>query len=158
MDVLIGTSLSDEDAASMQAVAPRATMHFAEDREDVLARIGDVEVYMPGPCDAEVFAAAGPELKWVHFPWAGLDGCVPEEFAQRDVVITNSAGVFAIPMAEHAVALMLAFARGVYLCAGRGPEEVWHGEGAREGISSAMHELKGATLGILGYGGIGRAT
>lgn len=158
MDVLIGTSLSDEDAAALQAVAPQATMHFAKGREDVLARIGGVEVYMPGPCDAEVFAAAGMELKWVHFPWAGLDGCVPEELAGRDVVITNSAGVFAIPMAEHALALMLAFARGVHLCAGRGPGEVWHGEGAREGISSAMHELKGATLGILGYGGIGRAT
>jgi phosphoglycerate dehydrogenase-like enzyme len=74
------------------------------------------------------------------------------------VTLTNSAGVFAVSMAEHALALMLAFARGLHLCARRKPEQVWHGEGSRQSVASEMRELNGTTLGVVGYGQVGAAT
>ncbi|MHC4480951.1 MAG: D-2-hydroxyacid dehydrogenase [Planctomycetota bacterium] len=157
MKVVIGTRLSDQEAETLRSAVPQADIRLARDRQAVLAEITDAEVYVPGPLAEEVFQAAG-QLRWVHFPWAGLDGCLPPALIKGEATVTNSAGLFAIPMAEHALALMLAFARGLNRCVQRGPQDLWHGEGARKAIESGLRELHGATLGIVGYGGIGRAT
>jgi len=89
--------------------------------------------------------------------WAGLDTELFPAVSESGVTVTNSAGVFAVPMAEHAMALMLAFARALHVCMRRSPEALWHAKGSRRSVAEQMAELNGATLGVVGYGGIGRA-
>ncbi len=150
--VVIG---GDVGGADLAATGVRVCV--ADGRDAVLKELPDADGYVPGPWDDEVLAAA-PGLRWVHFMWAGVDGLIFPAAVESDVTITNSAGAFAVPMAEHVMALMLAFARGVHLCTCRSPHDLWHAEGSRGSLTPHMREMSGATLGILGYGGIGRET
>jgi len=154
MKVLISGNLSEADRAALQAAAPAAELCVVADREAVTDQIADAEVYVPGPWDAGVLAAAA-KLRWVHFRWAGVEGQLFPEARRSDVVITNSAGVFAVPMAEHALALMLALSRRLHRCIGADGEDPWRQ--TRQAIGRHVLEMEGAVLGILGYGGIGRA-
>ncbi len=157
MKVLVGSRLTEEDAAAVRQAVPRADVRLAQDRKAVPGEIADADVYVPGPWSEDVFRRA-ERLRWVHFMWAGLDSQLFPAVSESDVVVTNSAGVFAIPMAEHAIALMLAFARAIHVCLRRSPEALWHEKGSRRSVTERMGELNGATLGVVGYGGIGRAT
>ena len=155
MKILIGADISQEKMLRLRAAAPGAEIATVADRTAALAQIADADAYVPGPWDEGVLAAAG-RLRWVHFRWAGVTGQVFPAMVESAVVLTNSAGVFAIPMAEHALALMLALARALNVCLPPSPEDPWRATAER--ARPRMRELHGATLGILGYGGIGRAT
>ena len=121
--------------------------------ERLTEEIRDAEVYCGFGLPREAFRAAD-RLRWVHSGAAGVD--VFPELRESDVVLTNSAGLHAEPMAEHALAMMLHFARGLDVAEAGRREERWaHPELA--GRDSPVRELAGATVGVVGYGGIGSA-
>lgn len=88
-----------------------------------------------------------PNVKWIHSMSVGVDAILNAEVRSNDIVITNAKGCTAIPISEHALALMLALARGVPAMVRQQRAKVW-GE-------IAVRELSEATVGIVGYGHIG---
>lgn len=121
----------------------------------LIAEIGDAEVYAGFGIPRAAFLAAR-DLRWVHSAAAGVGGSLFEEMRASDVVLTNSAGLHAEPLADHALAMILFFARGLDIAAvGKARREWLHAEMA--GSESRMVEVAGRTVGIVGYGGIGRA-
>jgi phosphoglycerate dehydrogenase-like enzyme len=89
-----------------------------------------------------------PQMRLVSVWGTGTDNIDLAAAARRGVMVTNTPGVSAFSVAEHALALMLAVARGIPAqdAAVRGGE--WpRGQGV---------ELRGKTLGIVGLGAIGR--
>ena len=76
--------------------------------------------------DEDVLATA-PALRWVHFLWAGIESQLFPAALESGVVITNTAGGYAEPMADHVMALVLALARRLDVCMRRPPERVWPG-------------------------------
>lgn len=97
----------------------------------------------------EAVFAASPRLRLISIWGTGTDNVDLGAAARRGIAVTNTPGVAAHSVAEHAVALMLAVARSIPQmdAAVRGGE--W-----RRGQST---ELRGKTLGIVGLGAIGRA-
>ena len=87
--------------------------------------------------------------------WAGLDSTLFPEIIESDVVITNSAGVFNIPIAEHVLGMMLSFSRSLHLATRWLPKYLGDGK-ISDKLYGSIRELHGTTLGIIGYGGIGR--
>jgi phosphoglycerate dehydrogenase-like enzyme len=156
MKILVGARLSEQDVAALRSAAPNAQICIAADLQAALIEVADAQVYVAGRWSDEILAA-GRSLRWVHFTWAGMDDVLSPALVESEVTVTNSAAVFAVPMAEHAMALMLAFARGVHLCSRRKPAQLWHGEGSRRSVASQLGELNGATLGVVGFGGVGSA-
>ena len=156
MKVLLGHRCGQGELAGLRAAAPRADVRQADGREAVLEGIVDADGYVPGPWGEDVLAA-GTRLRWVHFPWAGVETELLPSLLERDVTVTNCAGVFAVPMAEHVLGIMLTFARALHVCARGTAEGLWVGRGARRRVTECIGELCGATVGIVGYGGIGRA-
>ena len=156
MHILIGADISEGKMQRLQAAAPDADISTADEKPAVLERIGEADAYVPGPWDPEVLAAGG-RLRWVHFRWAGIGGQMFPAVVESSVTVTNSAGVFAVPMAEHAMALMLALTRSLNVCMPPRPgDDPWRA--TAPAARDRMREMQGGTLGILGYGGIGRAT
>ena len=103
----------------------------------------------------EAFRAA-ERLRWVHSGAAGVGGTLYPEMRESDVVLTNSAGAYAEPMAEHALAMIFHFARGLDVAAvGQSRGEWRHADLARRGRPQV--ELPGKVAGVLGYGATGRA-
>jgi len=92
-------------------------------------------------------------LRWVQVTSAGVDRLLGNPlFEQRDVILTTTSGIHAVTMAEYALGMMLAFAHHLprFIALQRARE--W----PRERDALVPRLLRGATLGIVGYGSIGR--
>jgi len=101
---------------------------------------------------AELLATA-TKLRWLQSPSAGVERLWSLPDLQRsDVIVTNARGAHAPNMAEHVFAMILAFSRGILQSREFQKEHVWEGRGARE----FCYELADKTLGVIGYGNIGR--
>ena len=105
--------------------------------------------------DAQVLAAAGPQLKVVANVAVGYDNIDLSAAEAAGVIVTNTPGVLDRASADHTFALILDATRriteGDRLIRGQQPW-VW---GPR--MLVGLDISAGATLGILGYGRIGQA-
>ena len=57
---------------------------------------------------------AMPALRWVQLSSAGADHMITQGLFERrpDLVVTTASGIHAIPIGEHVIGMILAFARG----------------------------------------------
>lgn len=110
--------------------------------------------------DAEVVAAFPmrmppieklPRAKWLHSFSAGVDKILTPEVARSEVLLTNSSGVHATPIAEMILAYCLMFARGFTKTVGEQREHQWH-------KNYQTGEFRGSTVLIVGLGAIGTET
>ena len=85
-----------------------------------------------------------PGLRWVQLGAAGVEMWFDAGLMTPDVVWTAAKGVYARPMAEHILAMILAAARGL-------PERLR----ARTWGASYGRVLTGSTVGVVGAGGVG---
>jgi D-3-phosphoglycerate dehydrogenase len=94
-----------------------------------------------------------PELpgsvRWVQLPSAGVEQWIRAGAIDADRAWTSATGAFGLPVAEHALALMLAADKAIHAFA---RENAWSGEGRHR-----IRALTGTTVAIVGAGGIGRA-
>jgi len=110
--------------------------------------------------DAEVVAAFPmrmpsvtdlPKAKWLHSFSAGVDKVLSPEVAKSNIILTNSSGVHATPIAEMILAYCLMFARGFTKTIGEQSEHTWH-------KNYSTCELRNSTVLIVGLGAIGTET
>lgn len=85
-----------------------------------------------------------PDVRWVQLGAAGIEMWFDAGLMGPDIVWTAAKGVYARPIAEHVLALILAAARDL---PGRIRARSWGSPGGRL--------VTGATVGIVGAGGIG---
>jgi phosphoglycerate dehydrogenase-like enzyme len=112
-----------------------------------LAPIGDASaVVWYGGSPADFAAMAHPGIRWVQLPNAGVEQWLDAGIITGDRVFSSAAGSYAPTVAEHTLALLLAAAR-------RLPDLIR----ARTWTYPSPATLRGATVGIIGAGGIGRA-
>lgn len=114
------------------------------------------EIYLGWGVPREVFAAAAGTLRWAHSASAGVGGVLYPQMVQSDVILTNSAGVHAEPIADTVLAMILHFARGFDFAVRAQAERRWHKE-PWDATDAPVRELAESTVGLLGLGGIARA-
>ncbi|CAM9310026.1 unnamed protein product, partial [Heterosigma akashiwo] len=88
-------------------------------------------------------------LKWMHSRFAGVDHLLFPDFVSSSVMLTNARGLFSSSLAEYCMLGALWFAKDVRRLQRNQREGKWE--------KFVIHELRGATMGILGYGDIGQA-
>jgi phosphoglycerate dehydrogenase-like enzyme len=112
--------------------------------------IGDVDAVY-GQVTAEDFPSA-KNLRWVQSPSAGVEWMwrVPG-LQDSDVMVTNMRGAHAATIAEHTFAMLLTHTRGLRTFDQLQRDHQW-GRG-----ELALSNIKGLTMGIIGFGNIGRA-
>ena len=103
-------------------------------------------------------ATSGPDarLRWAHTASAGVSAGLVEAVRGSGVVLTNAAGVYAEPMADTVLAMMLHFARGLDVAVRAQAERRWD-KAPFDASDAPVRELAECTVGIVGLGGIGRA-
>jgi phosphoglycerate dehydrogenase-like enzyme len=121
-------------------------------REDTLTMIADADVYV-GWMSKDVCLAA-KKLKWVQSPSSGIDYylAIPE-FKESDALLTSASGTHGACLAESALGMILAYTRGIRDSILAQPTHQW----AIRQIRPKLVELTGTTLGIIGFGRVGRA-
>ena len=102
----------------------------------------------PWPCLEDVFGMC-PNLRWVHSRSVGLERSLFLELVESPVVLTNGVGVFSRPLGEFVLGAILYFAKDFRRMIRNQVAGVWE---AFDVLSVA-----GQTVGIVGYGDIGRA-
>jgi phosphoglycerate dehydrogenase-like enzyme len=110
---------------------------------------------------AEIYYATGglppleqaPNLRWVQLHWAGVDHLREQPIWQSDILLTSASGVHAPNIGQYVMAQLLTWAQRTprwlhYQRLAEWPADRWQ--------KLLPDELRGRTLGILGYGSIGR--
>lgn len=120
--------------------------------EDAAREIVDADIMFGWPTASMLESA--PNLKWVQFPSAGADRLLQvPELVEADIIVTNTRGAHAPSIAEHVFGLLLSMTRAIPSCVGWQKEHAWN----RQDGYRLPREIMGSTMGIVGYGHIGRA-
>ena len=139
--------------AEIQARHPNSELVVAANRDQVLDLIGDADGLFGAP-NAMEFAAA-EQLKWIQAGSAGVEWLwnIPALQGRDDVVVTNMRSAHAATIADHCFAMLLYFTRAIPQWKELHDKAEW----GRGQVQGRMVALEGKTIGILGFGNIGRA-
>ena len=121
--------------------------------DEVMRVIPKADVYLGFGIPRPLYLAA-QQLKWVHSAAAGVGNALYPEMLDGNVLLTNSAGVHAIPIAEYVVAAVLYFFRGLDVAVDQQRRLEWNKQ-PFVGDDSPVREISGARVLIVGAGGIG---
>jgi phosphoglycerate dehydrogenase-like enzyme len=155
IEVLITQPFSDELIDQLRGVSPRIkiTAVRAKKPEDVSPEMWKkVEVLytakvLPEPEQVE-------KLRWIQFHSAGIDHATDHPiFSKPDLIATTLSGAAASQVAEFAVLMMLALGRRLPELINFQKRAEWPSD---RGERFMPLELRGSTVGIVGYGSIGR--
>jgi phosphoglycerate dehydrogenase-like enzyme len=92
-----------------------------------------------------------PRLRWIQLPSAGVDHVRGLPVWNSDIILTASQGIHTVPMSEHVFALLLALVRKLPDVVLAQQRRDW----LRPGPHLRFGELRGSTMGIVGWGKIG---
>src|SRR6266508_2030866 len=136
-------------ARIVEAAGPDVTIVEAKDRARQSAEIPDADILF-GRVPPDVYPLA-KRLRLYQSIGAGVDSALCPELIADDVPLSSEKGGVGVHLAEHAFALLLTLSRGIHTAI-RTPDY-----GLRESIRVDQRELYQQTMGIVGFGGTGRA-
>jgi phosphoglycerate dehydrogenase-like enzyme len=155
VEVLLTLPFPEELVNQIRGVSPRlnVSVHPASEPKDVPSELWEkIEVLytnrvLPTPDQA-------PHMQWVQFHWAGIEHVLDAPILKLpEVVATHLSGASVSQMGEHAIMMMLALGHHLpdamsYQKRPEWPKGRWE--------KFVPIELRGSTVGIVGYGSIGR--
>ena len=127
----------------------------AEPSAEILEAVESARIYVGFGIPAKVIEVGEGALEWVHSGAAGAGGSLHEPMLASRVSFTNSAGIHGPPIAETVIGMLLHFARGLDYAVAAGHRREWD-DAPFLSADTPVRELSSMTIGILGYGGIGR--
>lgn len=123
--------------------------------EMVEAAEGGCDVYFGFRVPDELMRRA-PGLKWVQLLSAGADHILRGLLGERaNVAVTTASGIHSTPIAEYTIGSMLAWAHGFHVTMRAQMRHEWK---RNSQFMDSVDSMRGKTLGIIGYGSIGRET
>jgi phosphoglycerate dehydrogenase-like enzyme len=149
---ILSARVRPADLERIQAAAPGSRIVNLSVEGLADGPVDDVEVLLRGWLVAEAFdrlLVRAPHLTWVHSATSGVERALTPAALARDVLVTNARGVFSRPIAEHVLLMILAISRHVPELLELQRERTWQPLEGRE-----VREL---TIGIVGYGSLGRS-
>ena len=149
---ILSARVRAQDLEAISAAAPGARIVNLSVEGLADGPVEDVEVLLRGWLSSEAFdrlIARAPRLTWVHSATSGVERALTPMARERGIVVTNARGVFTRPIAEHVLMLILAISRRLPQLLELQRERTWQ---PLQGV-----ELRELTVGIVGYGSIGRA-
>ncbi len=123
---------------------------------EAVAVAAGAEVYIGWGIPEAVIEAGRGTLRWVHTAAAGVSGSLTPALRASGIVLTNSAGVHAEPIAEWVVGALLHFFRAMDVAQRAQLERRW-AKADFTGLPCTLREIAGSRVAVYGLGGIGRA-
>ena len=154
MKILIDVPVHEETLAALQSSGRHEidllTPPAVAAREIDPARLKDVDVLfcsIPPTNFADMTS-----VKWVQIASAGYTQLFSHNLPERGIRATNALGCFDVPIAEWVMAMLVCLARDMRQMIRNQEATVW------DRSAVFQREIRGLTLGLWGYGGIGRET
>jgi phosphoglycerate dehydrogenase-like enzyme len=131
---------------------PELQMVTVTSPEELAAEIVDADVLYGFP-SADLLQR-GKALRWIQSPSAGVNYLQTlTELVENDIVLTNTRGAHGPSIGEHTFALLFALTRHIPESIEAQRKHYW----ARPELYRTSREMRGLTMGIVGFGAIGRA-
>lgn len=128
--------------------------HFqVANADELAARVGEADVVSVSMAWRNEMIERAPKLAFIQSISAGTDQYDKEKFKAAGIRLASAQGVNANAVAQHTMALILAFARQIHLGRDNQVKRVWRG--MISDIAQREDELGGKTLLIVGFGHIG---
>jgi phosphoglycerate dehydrogenase-like enzyme len=140
--------------AAIRARWPEMRVAHLEDYALLGNEIRDADIFVGFLLTPEQLAAA-KKLRWIHVTAAGVSQLMRPDVQARGIVITNSRGVHAIPMAEHTIGMMVALAHKFPASMRAQMERKWAQVELWE-TPPRPSELYERILLLVGFGAVGR--
>jgi len=151
--IVVAMDFSDAIIERIREVSPRLKVERYASNVPERA-YADVEImythrHFPTPAQA-------PRLRWLQLHTAGVDHVIKEPIlGAQDVDVTTTSGIHAVVASEYCLGMILAFNYKLPTMLNFQKRAEWAGDGDRYKLYAAR-ELRGQTVGIVGYGSIGR--
>ena len=123
-----------------------------KDNESLKKNFKNLDVLVCYQINPEVFRYSSDRLKWIHIGASGVDGNLFPDIIKSKVMITNAKGVNSKPVAEFILSQILFFAKRFSDCSDFKNHRKWN----QWEIAKRTTQLSDSTLGIIGYGEIGK--
>lgn len=147
--IVFGTMLDERSRNLIECTFKNINFKFFSDIEHASMSEKEAEVIIGfGHEMTEQVLNNFKNIKWIHTLSAGVDSLPFDKLKQKNVIVTNSRGVHAIPMAEYAIGVMLQLTKHFYDYYNLKKERRWDN-------SLLAEELEGKVIGIIGTGAIG---
>lgn len=145
--ILLTSGLDEKYEKQILELSPQIKLLKNLDGQDYKDALTKVDIHL-GQIRAEDFALT-ENLSWVQSGSAGVEHQLYPEFMASDVVLTNAKGCYAPSIAEHVIGLLFSLTRKIGGQIRNMRQHQWGGSGEQI-------EMKNLTMGIVGFGGIGR--
>ncbi len=149
MRIVLCYPVEPRHVAQIQAAAPAAEICDAG-QERVAAELFNCDIYCGHekvPVDWDGIVRRG-RLRWIQSSAAGLDHCLVPSVVESPIIVTSASGVLADQVAEHTIALVTGLLRSLPV--------FFRAQQAKEYVRRPTRDLHHATVGIVGFGGVGR--
>lgn len=151
LNVLVTMPFTERQLAPLRAVAPGLRV-TCEDAGGADYSRADVLYAGAPPRDL----SRAPRLKWVQVHMAGVNTLLDHPlYTDSAIALTTTSGVHAATIAEYAITVLLALAHRVPRMVEWQARGTWPPDEDRWSLFVPT-EVRGSTLGIIGYGSIGR--
>ena len=129
---------------------PEVIFEHCPDNENLASSIVDADVFM-GWIPREIFLKA-EKLQWIQSPSSGVDKFIAvPELKNGKVLLTSAVGTHGHVLADHAMGMILSFTRCLNQLLLKQQEKEWFSK-----IRPQCRELRGLTMGIVGFGASGQ--
>jgi phosphoglycerate dehydrogenase-like enzyme len=156
MKIIATVALQPAQRSAILAAAPGADLadrqcRTVEEVSDLVSEGCDALLTFRVPNDL----ATRAQVKWIQLLSAGADHVLGGPLKGSAIPVTTASGIHATPIAEYTMASMLAYAHRIHLAIRAQVRREWMRSGA---FMAGVDDIQGQTLGIIGYGSIGRET
>lgn len=134
----------------IRAAAPPDAEIIDAGQEKIAEELSDADIFCGHakvPVDWDAAIAAG-RLQWIQSSAAGMDHCLVPSVIASDVPVTSASAVLADQVAEHTIALLTAWCRSLPV--------YFRAQQIKEFVCRPTRDLTRSTVGIVGFGGVGR--
>lgn len=151
--LIVQVPLEAQYLERLQQAFAEADFPICTTPEALEAELGDADALIGGTSVTPDLLARAPKLRWIAATSAGVEKLPISALAEREITLTNFSGIAAPNIAEHVLAMMLAFARGLRPLFHMQDQHRW----PDDQVDIPTFELETQTLGVIGMGDIGDA-
>ena len=139
-------SLIDTDA-----IKKHSFIHI--DSNDTLKlELGNLDILVTYGISKKIFKYRSNKLKWIHIGASGIEENLFDDLLKSKVMLTNAKGINARPVSEFIMSQILYFAKQINNCNQFKDDKIWR----QWELAQKTKQLSDCTLGIVGYGEIGK--
>ncbi|AGB40837.1 phosphoglycerate dehydrogenase-like oxidoreductase [Halobacteroides halobius DSM 5150] len=145
--IMFDSNFTAEQLNKLQEIIPNGIVNNVAYDNVSVEMLNRADIIFGWPTEEELQEAKN--LQWLHLPSAGVDEYANQDlYHSSDIIVTNSSGVYGLPIAEHVFSLILAFNRNLPHYLKQKQKKEWHRKETRK-------DLWESTIGILGLGDLG---